>query len=140
MKSNMATNTTEFVEQHRSKIKEFFSSLYNEGKNPVSLLMELGSKLDVPVKFKETEQGGLSNNRVYVCEARIGSLRCTGVLAYSKKEAKKNTSEKAIQLLKAGVGVGSSCTASSSGFIAVNNFVVCTMIYMHCFLLRTKNL
>lgn len=117
----MATNIVAFIEQNRIEIKEFFSSLNNDGKNPVSLIMELGSKLGVCVSFKDTEQGGLSNNRVFITEARIGSLRCQGIKANSKKEAKKSAAEKVIQILKSRTGINDLGETSTSRSLAVSN-------------------
>ena len=102
----MATNVGGFLEQHRKTIDDVLWSPENVDKSPVSLLMELGALMKIPVSFRDTEQTGLSHQKMFSCETRMGQyLRCTGT-AHSKKEAKKISAEQAIRKLKSHSKIG----------------------------------
>ena len=82
------------------EIKEIVSSPENMAKNSVSLLMEAASQVGETVTFNYVDELGLSNTKLFICEAKVGRLmKCRGS-GNNKKMAKANAAEQALERIR----------------------------------------
>ena len=88
------------------EMNEIVSSPENMAKNSVSLLLEAASQVGETVTFNNVDELGLSNMRLFTCEVKVGRLtKCRGS-GNSKKMAKANAADQALELIR-GRTVGS---------------------------------
>ena len=83
---------------NRRQAYEYLKQLETSGKTPISVAMELATKLGVVADFKETSELKWSNSSFkYI--AKLGDIQAVGV-GSSKKEAKQNSAKELIKLIK----------------------------------------
>ena len=75
----------------------YLKQLKTQGKTPVSLAMELATKLGVVAEFQEAKELKWSTTFKYI--VTLGDIKAIGV-ASSKKEAKQNSAKELIKLIE----------------------------------------
>jgi hypothetical protein len=83
---------------NKQQAKEYLKMLNNGDKTPISLTMELATRLGVVASFQEGKDLKWSNTS-FKFIARLGDLEAVGV-AGSKKEAKQNSAKELIKLIE----------------------------------------
>ena len=83
------------------EMMNFISSSENKGKNPVSLLMEVGAQFRETVIFNFLHDLELSPQKTFICEVEMGRLvtKCQG-MGFNKKVAKANAAEQVLEFIK----------------------------------------
>ena len=83
----------------RRQAYEYLKQIQNQssGKTPISIAMELATKLGAVADFKEDTQLKWSNSFKYV--AKLGDIQAVGV-GSSKKEAKQKSAKELIKMIE----------------------------------------
>lgn len=82
------------------EINEIVSSPENMAKNSVSLLLEAASQVGETANFNFVDELGLSNTKLFICEVKVGRLtKCRGS-GNSKRMAKANAADQALEFFR----------------------------------------